>query len=94
MNMGIAAKLLYQKVSVGVPSNHAQRVEFKSVIKNSKVEGHIESASTPTHRFGGDVGDGTLGGIKVDDLNEIKNPVSPARDTLSGISRHDSIPSW
>jgi hypothetical protein len=58
------------------------------VIEYSEVEGYIESASTPTYRLGCDVGDGTLGGVMVDYLDEIKNPISRARKTLPLLSHH------
>jgi hypothetical protein len=86
MDMGILAELIDQEVSVGVVSNHAQSIEFETAVEYGKVESHIERASTPTHRFCGDVGERTLGGVMVDNLDQIEDPVSAAGNTLPLLS--------
>jgi hypothetical protein len=85
MDMRILAKLVDQKVSVGVVSNHAQTVQLEIAIKNREVAGNVERASTPTHRFGSNVGDGALGRVIVDDFDKIDDPIARASNTSTVI---------
>jgi hypothetical protein len=52
MDTGILAKLIDQKISARVVSNPAQSTHLETGIEFGEVEGHVERASTSTHRFG------------------------------------------
>lgn len=89
MDMGILAKLIDQKISLRVVCSHAPSTQLETVFEFGQVEGRVEKASASTHRFGCDVGNGAFGGIKVDELDELPNPVPAARNPLSWLScRH------
>jgi hypothetical protein len=82
MHVRIRAELADEKVSVRIVSDYAQSVDIEAAVEFGEIEGDIERASTPTHRFGTDVGDGVLGRVLVDNLDEIENPVSGAGNTF------------